>query len=120
MIVERKQVKLYKTERNKVPYKEWMKRLGSGKTRGRIDARIAKVRLGNLGDSKPVGGGVTELRLDFGPGYRIYIGKDGESVIILLCGGDKSTQEGDIKTAKEYWADYEARAKKARQSEWLN
>jgi putative component of toxin-antitoxin plasmid stabilization module len=59
MIVETKQVKLYKAEGGKIPYKEWIKRLGSGKTRGRIDARIAKLRLGNLGKCKPVGGGVT-------------------------------------------------------------
>lgn len=61
-----------------------------------------------------------ELILDFGSGYRIYIGQEGTKVIILLCGGDKSTQKGDIEIAKQYWADYEARAKKARQKEWMN
>lgn len=123
MIVEPKQVKLYKAEGNQVPYKEWIKSLGSSKTRGRIDVRIAKLRLGNLGKCKPVGGGVTELILDFGPGYRIYIGQEGAKVIILLCGGDKSTQKGDIEIAKRYWADYEARAaraKKARLKEWMS
>lgn len=120
MIVESKKVELYKTKSNKVPYKEWIASLDSSKTRGRIDARIAKVRLGNLGECKPVGGGVTELILDFGPGYRIYIGQEGMKVVILLCGGDKSTQQGDIKIAKEYWTDYEDRIQKARSKEWAN
>jgi putative addiction module killer protein len=119
MNVETKQVKLYKTHEGKVPYKEWVGNLGSGKTRGRVAARIAKARLGGLGKCKPVGGGVTELILDFGPGYRIYVGQEGARVIILLCGGDKSTQEADIQRAKKYWADYETR-KKARDSEWTN
>jgi putative addiction module killer protein len=120
MIVESKQIKIYLTEDGKSPYEDWISRLGSGKTRSRIDTRIARLRLGNLGDHKSVGGGVTELIVDFGPGYRIYIGQVGTTVIILLCGGDKSTQKGDIERAKKYWADYEGRARKARQSEWRN
>jgi len=120
MIVESRQVKIYKTRDGKRPYREWMDRLGFGKTRSRIDKRITKIRLGNLGKCKPVGGGVTELILDFGPGYRIYIGQEGASVVILLCGGDKSTQRGDIELAKEYWTDYEARSRKARLKEWPN
>jgi putative addiction module killer protein len=120
MIVEPKKVKLYKTSDGTVPYREWVGSIGSLKTRGRIDTRIANVRLGLLGVCKPVGGGVTELKLDFGPGYRIYIGQEGADVVILLCGGDKSTQKGDIETAKKYWADYEVRAQKARPKEWAN
>lgn len=114
MIVESKQVEIYLTEDGSSPYEQWLDRLGGGQTRDRIDARIARLRLGNLGQCKPVGGGVTELILDFGPGYRIYFGQEGIRVIILLCGGDKSTQQGDIQQAKEYWADYQKRVKKAR------
>jgi putative addiction module killer protein len=73
-----------------------------------------------FGKRKSVGEGVTELILDFGPGYRIYIGEYGHKVIILLCGGDKSTQESDIKKAKRYWKDYKQRAEKERGSEWIN
>ena len=71
-----------------------------------IRARLNRIRLGNFGDSKPVGGGVEELRIDFGPGYRIYFGRDGESVVILLCGGSKRTQSKDIATARALWKDY--------------
>lgn len=108
------------TEDGQVPYEEWLDRLGGGKVRDRVDVRIARVRLGNLGECKPVGGGVTELILPFGPGYRIYIGQEGSSIVILLCGGDKSTQRGDIERAKLFWADYLHRAQKARNREWLS
>ncbi len=75
----------------------------------RIDARLARVQLGNFGDTKGVGEGVLELRIDYGPGYRVYLGRDGSAVVILLLGGDKRTQSKDIDTAKKYWADYKAR-----------
>lgn len=71
-----------------------------------IAVRLARVRLGNFGDSKSVGAGVRELRIGVGAGYRVYFGRDGEAVVILLCGGDKGSQKRDIETAKEYWADY--------------
>ncbi len=66
----------------------------------RIAARIRRLELGNLGDVKPVGEGVSELRIDYGPGYRIYFIQQGNTVVILLCGGDKRTQNKDIRTAK--------------------
>jgi putative addiction module killer protein len=62
--------------------------------------------LGNFGDSKSVGGGVEELRIDFGPGYRVYFGRDGQSVVILLGGGSKQTQSKDIQRARALWEDY--------------
>jgi putative addiction module killer protein len=67
----------------------------------RIVARIRRLELGNLGDVKPVGEGISELRIDYGPGYRIYFVQQGNTVVILLCGGDKRTQNKDIRTAKQ-------------------
>jgi putative addiction module killer protein len=68
--------------------------------------RINRLRLGNFGDCKPVGDGVFELRMMFGPGYRVYFARQGESVVLLLCGGDKGTQDADIERAKKYWHEH--------------
>ena len=81
------------------------------RARAKIDIAIGRLQLGNKGDSKPVGSGVHELRIDYGPGYRLYYGNDGRALIILLCGGDKKTQKKDIQDAKEYWQDYNNRKK---------
>lgn len=70
--------------------------------------RLDRVERGNFGSHHSVGDGVTELVIDFGPGYRIYFGQDGKDLVILLIGGDKSSQRTDIKTAKEYWRSYNA------------
>jgi putative addiction module killer protein len=71
-------------------------------------ARLKRVELGNLGDHHGVGEGVYELRIDFGPGYRVYFGEDGKRLVVLLIGGTKKTQRRDIETAKRYWSDYNA------------
>ncbi len=84
-----------------------MKALRDAEARHRINARLARVRGGNLGDTKAVGAGVAELRIDYGPGYRIYFGQDGARIVVLLCGGDKRTQAADIKRAKSYWQEYQ-------------
>ena len=68
--------------------------------------RLERIKLGNLGDFRSVGEGVCELRIDYGPGYRVYFGRIGNIIVILLLGGDKSTQNRDIKKAIEYWIDY--------------
>ena len=65
--------------------------------------------LGNLGDVKPVGEGVMELRIHYGPGYRVYFSQAGSRIVLLLCGGDKKTQDRDILRAKQYWADFQSR-----------
>jgi len=78
----------------------------TNKAKAKIAIRLDRLRAGNFGDSKSVGDGVLELRLDYGPGYRIYLGQDNETLVILLCGGDKSSQIKDITKAKDYWTDY--------------
>lgn len=89
------------------PFREWLSEYEHQKIFGVILARIKRVEKGNFGDCEPVGEGVSELRIDLGPGYRVYFGQDGDKVV-LLYGGTKKTQVQDIKTAKEYWKDYNA------------
>jgi len=97
------------TETGRNPFRKWLHSLRDIRARARIRVRLNRVRLGNLGDCKPIGEGVMELRLDFGPGYRVYFGQEGGFVVILLCGGDKGTQTRDIATAKQYWQSYKRR-----------
>ena len=80
-------------------YQKWYTKLRDQKAKARIDARIRRLELGNPGDVEPVGEGVSEMKIDYGPGYRVYYASTGKTVVILLCGGDKSTQAKDIKAA---------------------
>jgi putative addiction module killer protein len=82
-------------------YAEWFASLRDQKARARIDVRIRRLSMGNPGDVKPIGSGVSELRIDYGPGYRVYFSQRGPMLIILLAGGDKGTQDRDIKKALE-------------------
>jgi putative addiction module killer protein len=109
MEVQPRELKIYLTLDGKSPFEEWLNSVRDKKTQSIIDNRLRKVRLGNLGDYKSVGKGVFELRIDYGSGYRIYFGQLGKIIILLLCGGDKSTQKQDINKAIEYWIDYENR-----------
>lgn len=95
----------------KCPFRNCLRSLKDAKTRARIRVRINRIRLGNFGDCKSVGSGVSEFRIDYGPGYRVYFGRVGEKIVLLLCGGTKKNQEKDIKLAKEYWYDYKKRKK---------
>ncbi len=106
MIVIQKEIHRYQSRDGKSPYLEWFLSLKDETIRGRIRERLARVRLGLFGDHRSVGQGVFELRFHFGPGYRIYFGQIGRVVVLLLCGGDKSSQKADIRQAQEYWADY--------------
>ena len=81
-------------------FDEWLRKLRDDRARARIQARILRLSMGNAGDAKPVGEGISEMRVDYGPGYRVYFIKRGEELIVLLCGGDKATQDKDIKLAK--------------------
>ena len=89
-------VEMYVTLQGHVPFAEWLRGLRDGQVRARIRARLARVRLGNFGDAHAVGGGVWELRIDYGPGYRVYYARSETTTLLLLGGGEKSTQERDI------------------------
>ena len=82
-------------------YSRWFKSLRDRQARARIDVRIRRLSLGNPGDVRPVGEGVSEMRIDYGPGYRLYFVQRGQALVVLLAGGDKHTQDRDIKTALE-------------------
>ena len=99
-------VKEYLTADGKSPFSDWLNGLRDTQTRAIIRKRVNRLRQGNFGDSKTVGEGVFELRIDYGPGLRTYFAQDGDTIVVLLCGGDKSSQDADIKRAKEYWKDY--------------
>lgn len=98
----------YQTPDGKVPLDEWLAGMRDRRARARIQIRIDRLTLGLLGDWKPVGEGVCELRVDIGAGYRIYYGRHGQELVILLCGGDKDSQQSDIRQAIQYWKDYKA------------
>ena len=82
-------------------YRRWFARLADPRARARIDTRIRRLTLGNLGDCRAVGGGVSELRIDYGPGYRVYFAWQDSTSLVLLVGGDKSSQRHDVRTAME-------------------
>lgn len=92
------------------PFGIWRDNLQDRRAKAAVTARVARLAAGNFSDSKPVGAGASEARVDFGPGYRIYYAVDGDSVI-LLAGGEKSSQKRDIETAKARWQDYKRRKK---------
>jgi putative addiction module killer protein len=87
-------------------FRKWRVRLKDGRIRALIASRLDRLAFGNAGDVKPVGQGISELRIDYGPGYRIYFMKRSNTIIILLCGGDKSTQAKDIQTAQRLAAEW--------------
>jgi putative addiction module killer protein len=97
------------TEDHDCPFEVWLESLRDRQARARIKKRLDRIELGNLGDFKPVGEGVLELRIDYGPGYRIYFAESGATIILFLYGGDKSTQDQDILRAKQYWIDFQKR-----------
>jgi len=103
-----KEVVAFRTRNGQVPFEEWLDDLDDKRAVARVLARLARVRRGNLGDCKPVGEGVSELRVDYGPGYRVYFGQKGRTLVVLLCGGGKRTQDRDIRLAKQFWQEFKA------------
>lgn len=95
-----------------VPFDEWFDSLRDKKFQASVDARLARVRAGNFGDSKSVGGGVFELRISLGPGLRVYYGLHGQQIVVLLGGGDKSSQVRDIRRAQQLWQQFTKHASK--------
>lgn len=104
--IQPKQVSVYADAEGYEPFTQWLQSLRDVQGRQRILVRIGRMEQGNYGDYAAVGNGVSELRLFFGPGYRVYFGEDGDRLVVLLCGGDKSTQARDIEQAKAYWQEY--------------
>jgi putative addiction module killer protein len=101
-----KQIVIYADLKGFEPFQAWLDKLRDVKGR-----RLLRVQEGNYGDTEPIGEGLSELRIFFGPGYRVYFGEDSEHIVLILCGGDKSTQGRDIANAKSYWEEYKSRAK---------
>jgi len=87
-------------------FKKWFDGLRDERAKGKIEVRIRRLSMGNPGDCRPVGEGISEMRIDYGPGYRVYYKQFGEILAVLLCGGDKSTQEADIVNAKKIVKEY--------------
>jgi putative addiction module killer protein len=109
MEAQPREIKIYVTEDEGCPFELWFQSLRDRNAKARIRSRIDRVEMGNLGDFKSVGDGVFELRIDYGPGYRVYFAQQGEAIILLLCGGDKSSQSSDILIAKQYWNEFQQR-----------
>lgn len=105
-----KQVVIFCDSNGNEPFSKWMDSLRNPPTRRRILKRLIRLENGNYGDVKAVGEGVSELRFFFGPGYRVYFGEDGDTIVVLLTGGDKSSQNQDIEQAKAYWKEYQQNA----------
>ena len=99
----------YQTEGGQEPVTEWLLSLRDKQAQAKIRVRINRLEAGNFGDCYSVGEGVSELREHLGAGYRVYFGRHGHTVVILLLGGSKKSQASDIKAAKTYWADWKRR-----------
>lgn len=99
---------IYETAEGRSPFDDWIDGLRDVTGRALIRKRLNRVRTGNLGNTRSLGDGVWELKIDFGPGYRVYFGEDGPKIVVLLVGGDKGSQDRDIQKAKDYWEDYNA------------
>ena len=101
------EIVIYATDTDKEPFSNWQDKLDK-KIKAIVMKRLDRIRLGNFGDSKRIqsGSGIWELRIDHGPGYRIYFGKEGSTIVILLTGGSKKSQTKDIAKAKQYWLNY--------------
>lgn len=103
------EIRRYLTRSGRDVVGEWLATLRDTRARAKVAARMARLEAGNFGDCKPVGEGVWELRIDFGPGYRVYYALVGNEVVLLLCGGDKRKQSADINRARALLKDFRQR-----------
>ncbi|MEO7300613.1 MAG: type II toxin-antitoxin system RelE/ParE family toxin [Verrucomicrobiota bacterium] len=101
-----KEIKKLELQNGLVPFDEWFDSIRDKKMQAAIDARLTRIRTGIFGDYKSVGGGVFELRINFGPGLRVYYGLHGRQIVVLLGGGDKSSQPRDIRRAPQLWKQF--------------
>jgi putative addiction module killer protein len=106
-------VREYTDPHGRSPFQQWFEDL-EARAAAKVTVALARLQQGNVSNVKGVGGGVLELRIDYGPGYRVYFGKDGEHVVILLGGGTKKRQSRDIRTAQDLWTTYKARKQQER------
>jgi putative addiction module killer protein len=113
MAASERDVRIYRTPDRREPFLFWLTGLRDERARQKIQARVGRLRLGNFGQTRSLGGGIHELKIDYGPGYRVYFAHDGLRVVILLCGGDKTTQQADIRNSKVYWLQYQQEKKHA-------
>ena len=100
-------LKKYITASGRCPFDEWLAGFKNKRTQAVVTNRLLRVMQGNLGLCRSLGGSLHELKIDFGPGLRVYFAEDGDTIVVLLCGSDKSTQSKDIERAREYWTDYQ-------------
>lgn len=103
---DRIEIRVFRGRRSQSPFLKWQNSQKDKRTIAIVQSRLNRIRLGNFGDCGALGGGVEELRIDQGPGHRIYFGRAGKNVVILLCAGSKSTQSKDIGKARKYWREY--------------
>lgn len=101
----------YEDEQGNSPYADWLNNLRDVRAKAKIIMRVDRMELGLFGYCEPIGNGLSELRIHYGPGYRVYYGKEQQQVYLLLCGGEKSSQKKDIIKAKAYWKNYKRRIK---------
>ncbi len=104
-------LKVYETPNGAQPLMDWLRELRDQKARTAIRMRLDRMQLGNFGHCEPVGEGVSEMKVDLGPGYRVYFGMIGRTIVLLLCGGDKKSQDKDIRRALDFFRDHKQREK---------
>ena len=102
-------IRIYSEATGRAPFEDWLKALKDVQGRSRIRARLARLQAGNFGDCKPLRDGLQELRIDHGPGYRVYLSRQGPVLVLLLCGSDKDEQDKAIKQALAYLSDWKQR-----------
>jgi putative addiction module killer protein len=101
-----REIRYYRMKTGKTPYLEFLRGVREAKVRIAIDTRVFRAASGNFGDHSSVGGGLFEMRIHLGPGFRVYYGLDGDTVVVVTSGGEKGTQKKDIQNAKAFWEDY--------------